>query len=98
MFFRHPNGELMAMIHSCKWGTDEKHGVFGTYWHLEYDGPLNAPRPHLEMVCVDAIEGYACMIPYSSKHPYMWVNIWSQNEWPACFQTIQPPKNTQIPI
>ena len=96
-FFHHPDGELMAVIHSCKWDTKEQHGVFSTFWHLEYDGSIIANRPHLEMVSVDAIENHACMIPYSPNHPFMWVHIWDQCEWPACFQTIQPLEHTNIP-
>jgi hypothetical protein len=95
-FFHHPDGELMAVVHSCKCETNEQHGVFGTYWHLEYDGPVKTPRPHLEMVHVDAIEEHACMIPYSSANPYMWVHVWNQNEWADCFQTIEPPENNNI--
>ena len=95
-FFQHPNGELMAVVHSCKWDTNEQHGVFGTYWHLEYDGPIVANRPHLEMISVDAIENHVCMIPYSSKNPFMWVHIWDPSEWPACFQTIQPPETANL--
>ena len=95
-FFSHPNGELMAIIHSCKHGTNEQHGVFGTYWYLEYDGPIHAHRPHLELVSVDAIGDHVCMIPYSSENPNMWVHIWDVEEWPACFQTIEPPETTNM--
>jgi hypothetical protein len=94
-FFRHPDGFLMAIVHSCEVGTDEQHGVFGTCWHLEYNNQAN-PRPRLSMVNVDCIEDHACMIPYSEENPLAWVHVWHPHEWPGCFQTIDPPEEDSI--
>lgn len=77
-------------------GTDEPHGVFGTYWHLEYDGPASAPRPKLHMVSVHSLQEHACMIPYSENDPFTWVHIWNPDQWPGCFQTIQPPNDNNL--
>ena len=93
LFFRHPDGSLMAVIHSVNWKQHEQHGVFGTLWELEYEGPMHARRPKLEIANVDALENHVCMIPYSDAHPSMWIQIWNQDKWPGCFQTIEPPSN-----
>ena len=90
-FFCHPNGELMAVVHSCETETDEQHGVFGTCWKMEMSGTGNNPKPRLSIVSVDCIEDHVCMIPYSSEHPHCWVHIWSQSKWPSCFQNIEAP-------
>ena len=95
-FITHPDGALMAVVHSCKWDTQEKHGVFGTYWHLEYNGPITAPRPQLHLVSVNAIENHVCMIPYSDDDQYRWVHIWQQSDWPGCFQSIEPPDENNL--
>jgi hypothetical protein len=89
-FIRHPDGNLMAIVHSCKYGTNEQHGVFGTFWHLEYENET-VPRPKFSLVNVDCLEHHACMIPYIDHDSYMWVHIWDPSEWPGCFQRIEPP-------
>jgi len=92
-FFRHPDGNLMAVVHSCQVDTGEQHGVFATYWHLEYTNATNA-RPKLSMVNVDCLEQHVCMIPYNEgSDSFMWVHIWNPMEWPKCFQTIEPPSD-----
>ena len=95
-FIKHPDGALMAVVHSCQWDTQEQHGVFGTYWHLEYNGPITAPRPQLHLVSVNAIENHVCMIPYSDDDQYRWVHIWQQSDWPGCFQSIEPPDENNL--
>ena len=90
-FITHPNGELMALIHSCKQGTDEQHGVYRTYWHLECEGPAHQRSPQVHMVNVECMLEHACMIPYSKNDPFRWIHIWHPSKWPACFQTIEPP-------
>ena len=90
-FFRHPSGELMAVIHSCDMETGEQHGVFGTCWKMELEGPTASCKPSLSMVSVDCIEDHVCMIPYSANHPHVWVHIWPQSQWPGCFQQIEAP-------
>ena len=89
-FIRHPDGTLMAIIHSCDYDTDEQHGVFGTYYHLECQNKMH-PRPKFSMVDVDNLEQHACMIPYDGNNPYTWLHVWHPSEWPGCFQTIEPP-------
>ena len=91
LFFQHPNGTLMAIVHSANWNRHEQHGVYGTLWELEYEGPVHNRRPKLEMANVDSLENHVCMIPYSNAHPSMWIHIWNRDEWPKCFQTIEPP-------
>lgn len=95
-FIQHPDGKPRVIVHSCMSGTDEPHGVFGTYWHLEYDGPASAPRPKLHMVSVHSLQEHACMIPYSENDPFTWVHIWNPDQWPGCFQTIQPPNDNNL--
>ena len=80
----------MAIIHSCDYDTDEQHGVFGTYYHLECQNKMH-PRPKFSMVDVDNLEQHACMIPYDGNNPYTWLHVWHPSEWPGCFQTIEPP-------
>jgi hypothetical protein len=89
-FFRHPDGELMAVVHSCKLDTAEQHGVMGTFYHLEFHNAAD-PRPALTMVTVDCLEQHACMIPYKEDDPYMWIHVWDPIDWPGCFQQIEPP-------
>jgi len=81
-FFCHPDGELMAIVHSCLLGTDEQHGVFGTYWHLEYQGPQGS-QPKLCMVSVECLQDHACMVPYSYNDHFTWLHIWNPSEWPG---------------
>ena len=97
-FFQHPDGSLMAVVHSCRWRTDEQHGVFGTYWHLEFHGAGTNLRPLLHMVPVECLQEHVCMIPYTLTDPYIWIHIWSPNEWPGCFQTIEPPVDVVLAV
>ena len=96
MFFLHPTDGYMAVVHSCQWGTNEVHGVFGTYWHLESTGSRDIPRPKFSIVSVDSIENHAFMVPYSRKNPYTWVHISDKADWPSCFQTILPPDDNNV--
>lgn len=80
----------MAVVQSCKEDTGEQHGVFATYWHLEYTNVTNS-RPKLSMVNVECLGAHVCMIPYHNNDSYVWVHIWNPGEWPGCFQTIKPP-------
>ena len=92
-FIKHPNGEFHAIIHSVletRNGLVE-HGVFGHYWHLEFEGTDASHRPILQLVHVDCLLEHVCMIPYCDNDSYMWVNLWHPSEWPGCFQTILPP-------
>jgi hypothetical protein len=97
-FFKHPDGSLMAVVQSCMWTTDEQHGVFGTYWHLEFEGSAERLRPKLEMVSVDSLQDHVCMIPYKEDDPFMWIHVWSCCEWANCFQTIEPPNDDNLRI
>ena len=98
VFFLHPTDGYMAIVHSCQWGTNEVHGVFGTYWHLETAGSRDIPRPKFSIVSVDCIEDHAFMVPYSRKNPYTWVHISDKADWPSCFQTILPPDDNNVHI
>jgi hypothetical protein len=89
-FFRHPQGELMAVVHSVDAKLNEQHGVFATYWHLEFAN-VNQSRPKLSMVPVDCLGDQVCMVPYDEVASYRWLHIWNPIEWSACFQNIEPP-------
>ena len=91
-FILHPDGGIRAVVHSCNYTSRLPQGVFGTFYELEYEGPVTAKRPKLHLVEVDCLEDYACMIPYSSLHPLLWVHIWDRDKWPGCFQTIEAPQ------
>ena len=91
LFYRTPFWRI-----ACKEGTNEPHGVFGTYWHLEFDGPKNNPRPQIHMASVQCLLEHSCMIPYTVNDPFTWVNIWHPSKWPNCFQTIIPPGEEEV--
>ena len=91
-FFHHPDGSMMAVVHSCKWGTREAQGVIGKYWHLEYEGPFAQRRPMFHIISVDCIQDHVCMIPYSADDLFRWIHILPTSEWPECFQSIIPPE------
>jgi Plavaka transposase len=92
-FIQHPSGEFQAIIHSVIDNDNDLigHGVFGHYWHLEYDGTDARHRPVLRLVSVDSLLEHVCMIPYNINDAFMWVHLWHPSEWPGCFQTILPP-------
>jgi hypothetical protein len=90
-FFKNPNGEVNAIIHSVKeeeHGLDE-YGVFAHYWHLEFEGSNTVHRPKLHFVPVDCLLEHVCMVPYTDTDDYMWLHIWHPSEWPECFMTLR---------
>ena len=90
-FIRIPGGSINAIVHSVKEpspSSDNAHGVFGTFWDLEQEGPSHSTRPLLHLVPVDCLLEHACMIPYSEQHPFTWIHIWPKTEWPDCFHPI----------
>jgi hypothetical protein len=93
-FIRHPDGDVYAIIHSTIDNVPipiKEHGVFGHYWHLEFEGTDTNHRPILQLVHVDCLLEHVCMIPYYEQDPFCWVHLWDPLEWPGCFQTILPP-------
>jgi hypothetical protein len=67
------------------------HGVFGNFWHLDYEGSNANHHPTIQLVHVDCLLEHACMIPFCKTDTFMWVYLWNPSEWPGCFQTILPP-------
>ena len=95
-FVTHPgNLETYAIVHSTmddpNPAVDHRHGVFGHYWHLEFEGDQNVHRPLLQLAPVASLLEHACMIPYTETDEFMWVHVFHPSAWPACFQTILPP-------
>ena len=95
-FITHPgNADMYAIVHSTmderNPNIDHRHGVFGHYWHLEFEGNGHAHRPLLQLAPVASLLEHVCMIPYTETDPFMWVHIYHPSTWPSCFQTILPP-------
>jgi hypothetical protein len=86
-FFRHPAGDVRAIVHSVKEKRgDQSHGVFSTHWMLERQGPASAPRPLLRMVSVDTLLEHVCVIPFCDADPFHWFHMWHPRTWADCFK------------
>jgi hypothetical protein len=90
LFVKTPDGLIKAVVHSVDHETHETHSVFGTYWHMEEDGPQKARKPKFELADVDALDDHVMVLPYNDTGK-MYIHIHNRSEWPGYFVETRPP-------
>jgi hypothetical protein len=74
---------VKAIVHSTLAGSEQKHGVFGSFHEMEYTDTTKA-NPLLNVATVDALEAHTMMVPYTVDEK-MWIHIWDRAKWSDCF-------------
>ena len=84
-FIEAPDGDLYAVVHPADYHNQEKQGIIGTLWPLEFYA--NTTHPKLYLVTVDSLGDCALMIPYNNSGT-VFLKVWDRDKWADEFHTI----------
>jgi hypothetical protein len=80
LFIETPEGEIKAVVQSVLHGTEEAHGIFGSYWFLESNGN----KPRLALAELVQLGDPAMVLPYESGGQ-RYIHYHEREKWAGYF-------------